>query len=297
MKIGFIGLGAMGQGIANNLLKAGHELTVWNRSAPAADELVRGGARRVALAAEVCGSDASTRADAVFVMLADDRALQSVMDAGLLAALQAPTVLVNLATISVAYARTLAAAVIAQGAAYVAAPVFGRPDMAAAAQLNLVVSGADDAVTRVRLALDAIGKKVWPAGTAPERANVIKIAGNFMLASAIESMAEASAVTRAHGIGAADFLAIMTQTLFAAPAYVGYGKLIAEQRYQPAGFKMALGLKDVELALQAAGQARVPMPFAAAVRDALLDALAHGGADKDWSALAEVASRRAGLDE
>ncbi|MDB5986929.1 MAG: oxidoreductase [Nevskia sp.] len=298
MKIGFIGLGEMGRPMALNLIKAGHALTVWNRSPQRAEPLLALGAKLAATPAAVCDGLAPSQVDAVFAMLADDAVLRNVMhEGGVLAALQAPMVFVNMATVSVAYAKALAGEVTAKGAGYVAAPVFGRPDVAAAAQLNIVAAGAAESLARVRPALDAIGKKVWPAGAAPERANVVKIAGNFMLASAIESMAEATAFTRAHGISAADFLEVMTQTLFAAPAYIGYGKLIAEQRYEPAGFKMQLGLKDVELALSAAGQARVPMPFAAAVRDALLDALAHGGTDKDWSMLAEAAARRAGLPE
>jgi 3-hydroxyisobutyrate dehydrogenase-like beta-hydroxyacid dehydrogenase len=296
MKIGFIGLGEMGLPMALNLLKAGHELTVWNRSPQRAEPLVAQGARLAATAAEVCGKAESGHADAVFVMLADDTALRQVLEAGgVLAALAGPTVLVNLATVSVAYAQALAAEVAGKGAGYVAAPVFGRSDMAAAAQLNIVAAGAAGAIEQVLPLLQAMGKKIWPAGDAPERANVIKIAGNFMLASSIEMMAEATAFTRAHGIAASDFLEVMTQTLFAAPAFINYGKLIAEQRYEPAGFKMQLGLKDVELALTAAGTARVPMPLAALVRDSLLDALAHDGTDKDWAMLAQTAARRAGL--
>ena len=134
-------------------------------------------------------------------------------------------------------------------------------------------------------------------GDAPERANVAKLAGNFMLASAIESMAEATALTRAYGVSAADFLEVMTSTLFASPAYQVYGKLIAEQRFKPAGMSLPLGLKDVELALSAASTARVPLPFAGVLRDGLLEALAAGDAELDWSALALVAARRAHLDE
>ncbi len=290
MNIGFVGLGEMGRPIAANLLRAGHRLTVWNRSADKTRDLAEQGAHVVATPAETC-----VDSDALFTMLADDGALRAVMDGGVLAALHAPMVLVNLATVSVAYARELAAATQARGAGYVAAPVFGRPPVAAAAQLNIVVAGEAEAVRRVEPALSAIAKKIWPMGDTPERANVVKIAGNFMLASAIESMAEASAFARAHGIEAADFLSVMTQTLFAALAYTGYAQLIAERRYEPAGFTLQLGLKDVELALTAAGHVRVPLPLAAVIRDAMLDALAHGGADRDWAALAEVAARRAGL--
>ena len=152
-------------------------------------------------------------------------------------------------------------------------------------------------IPRLRVLLETMGSKLWPLGDAPERANVAKIAGNFMLAAAIESMAEATALTRAHGVSAADFLEVMTNTLFAAPAYQGYGKLIAEQRFKPAGFTLPLGLKDVELALTAGSAARVPLPFAGVLRDSLLEALAAGDAELDWSALALVAARRAHLEE
>jgi 3-hydroxyisobutyrate dehydrogenase-like beta-hydroxyacid dehydrogenase len=204
---------------------------------------------------------------------------------------------VNHATISVALAKQLTEEHAKRGLEYVAAPVFGRPDMAAAARLNILVAGKPAAVERVQLLLEAMGSKLWPLGDAPERANVVKIAGNFMLAAAIESMAEASALTRAHGVSAADFLEVMTNTLFAAPAYQGYGKLIAEQRFKPAGFTLPLGLKDVELALTAGSAARVPLPFAGVLRDSLLEALAMGDAELDWSVLALVAARRAHLDE
>jgi 3-hydroxyisobutyrate dehydrogenase-like beta-hydroxyacid dehydrogenase len=288
MKIAFIGLGEMGRPMAANLLKAGHELRVWNRSTERAEPLVAAGAQRLQHAADAAD------ADAVLMMLADDHALRAVMDDGLLAALRAPTVVVNHSTVSVAYARELSAAVIARGAGYVAAPVFGRPPVAQAGQLNIVVAGAAQQLAQVQPALDAMGKQCWPVGSAPEQANVVKIAGNLMIASAIQSMAESAALVRAHGIEAADFLALMTQTLFAAPVYSGYAGMIGERRYQPAGFKARLGLKDVELGLSAAGAAQVPLPVASVIRDALLDALAHGGAEQDWAVLGDVASRRAG---
>ncbi|HEX7732150.1 MAG TPA: NAD-binding protein, partial [Rhodanobacter sp.] len=179
----------------------------------------------------------------------------------------------------------------------VAAPVFGRPDVAAAGRLNILAAGEARAVECVRPLLDAMGSRVWPLGEAPERASVAKIAGNFMLAAAIESMAEAAALVRAHGVGAADFLEIMTGTLFAAPAYQGYAELIAERRFKPAGFALPLGYKDVGLALGAGEAARVPLPFAGVLRDSLLEALAAGDEDLDWSALSQVAARRARLDE
>ena len=292
MKVGFIGLGAMGSAMASNLVAAGHTVTVWNRTEAATEPLASLGARVAKT------PDRAAQGEVLCSMLANDRAVREVfLDSGLLDAMDPGTLHVNHATISVALAHELASEHARRGLAYVAAPVFGRPDMAAAARLNILAAGAPAAIDRARPLLEAMGSRVWPLGDAPERANVAKIAGNFMLAAAIESMAEATALTRAHGVGAADFLEVMTNTLFAAPAYQGYGKLIAEQRFKPAGFSLPLGLKDVELALTAGSAARVPLPFAGVLRDSLLEALAAGDAELDWSALALVAARRAHLDE
>jgi len=292
MKVGFIGLGAMGSAMASNLLAAGHTLTVWNRSVAATRPLASLGARVAKTA------DRAVQGEVLCSMLANDQAVREVfLDGGLLDAMDRGTVHVNHATISVALAQQLVAEHAKRGLEYVAAPVFGRPDMAAAARLNILVAGRPAAIERARPLLEAMGSRVWPLGEAPERANVAKIAGNFMLASAIESMAEATALTRAYGVSAADFLDVMTNTLFASPAYQGYGKLIAEQRFKPAGFVLPLGYKDVGLALAAGDVQRVPLPFAGVLRDAMLEALAAGDADLDWSALALVAARRAHLDE
>jgi 3-hydroxyisobutyrate dehydrogenase-like beta-hydroxyacid dehydrogenase len=291
MKVGFIGLGAMGSAMASNLVAAGHSVTVWNRSEAATAPLVSLGAK-VARSA-----DRAAQGDVLCRMLANDAAVRDViLDSGLLDVMEAGTVHVNHATISVALARELAEAHARRGIGYVAAPVFGRPDMAAAAKLNILAAGKPADIEKVRPVLEAMGSRVWPMGDAPERATVAKIAGNFMLASAIESMAEATALTRAYGVSAVDFLEVMTSTLFAAPAYQGYGKLIAEERFKPAGFPLPLGFKDVALAQSAAESARVPMPFAGVLRDSLLEALAAGDEELDWSALAMVAARRAHLD-
>jgi len=242
-------------------------------------------------------ADRAAQGEVLCSMLANDQAVREViLDSGLLDAMDRGTVHVNHATISVALAKELADEHAKRELEYVAAPVFGRPDIAAAGKLNILAAGKPAAIEKVRPLLEAMGSKVWPLGDAPERANVAKIAGNLMLASAIESMAEASALTRAHGVSAADFLEIMTTTLFAAPAYQGYGRLIAEERYAPPGFALPLGLKDVNLALAAGEAARVPLPFAGVLRDALIEALAGGGEGLDWAALAQVAARRAHLE-
>jgi hypothetical protein len=290
MDVGFIGLGSMGKAIATNLIRAGHQLRVWNRSAGAAQELVALGAR---LAAE---PHEAARAPVLMTMLADDEAHRAVLIGERVLERAAPGLIhVNLATVSVGLARELAQLEQQHSIAYVAAPVFGRPEVAAAAKLNIVVAGAAAAIARIEPLLSAIGQRTWRMGEAPERANVVKLAGNFMIASALETMGEAAALVRAHGIGAGEFLEVLTSTLFASPVYQIYGKLIAEERYQPAGFRLALGLKDVRLVLQAAETAHVPLPFASVLRDHFLEALAAGKGDLDWSALAEVSARHAEL--
>lgn len=291
MKVGFIGLGAMGSAMASNLVAADYAVTVWNRSDAACEPLVSLGAK----AAKT--PDRAAQGEVLCSMLANDQAVREViLDSGLLDAMDPGTVHVNHATISVALARELAAEHEKRGLEYVAAPVFGRPDMAAAGTLNILAAGKSATIDKVRPLLEVMGSKVWPMGREPERASVAKIAGNFMLATAIESMAEATALTRAYGISAADFLEVMTHTLFAAPAYQGYGKMIAEQRFKPGGFSLALGFKDVGLAQAAAESARVPLPFAGVLRDSLLEALAGGDETLDWAALSLVAAKRANLD-
>jgi len=291
MKIGFIGLGSMGKGIARLLVDAGHEVTVWNRSQAAVDELVAAGARAAKSAA------GAAECDVLHTMLADDKALRAVLlNAGVLDALPRGSVHVNHATISVELARKLAALHVERGVGYVASPVFGRPDAAAAGKLHVLAAGSHADIERVRPLLDVIGQSVWPLGEAPERANVVKIAGNFMIASAIETMAEATALTRAYGVEARDFLAVLTGTLFAAPVFKTYGGLIAERKFSPPGFSLQLGYKDAGLTLDAANDAHVPLPLANVLRDGFLDALANGEGDLDWSALADVAARHAHLD-
>jgi len=292
MKVGFIGVGAMGSAMASNLLKAGHEVTVWNRSPEATQPLA-------SLGAKVARTpDRAVLGDAVFSVLSNDQAVRDVfITDGLLDAMDKGIVHVNHATISVALAKELAEEHARRELDYVAAPVFGRPDVAAAGKLQILAAGRAHVIDRVRPLLEAMGSRIWPLGDEPPRANVVKIAGNFMLGAAIESMAEASALARAHGVSAADFLEVMTSTLFATPAYQGYARLIAEQRYKPAGFALPLGYKDIGLALSAADATRVPVPLASLLHDTLLEALSAGDEDVDWSVMAQVAARRAHLDE
>jgi 3-hydroxyisobutyrate dehydrogenase-like beta-hydroxyacid dehydrogenase len=291
MDIGFIGLGKMGKAIAGRLVSAGHSVRVWNRSPEPVQELVAKGAKAAARPTDVA------RADFLVTMLANDAAVRAVLvDQGVLDAATPGLIHLNLATVSVALAEELAEAHRKRNLGYIAAPVFGRPDAAAEGKLNIVVAGDPTTLERAQPVLSIIGQKTWPVGDRAERANAVKIAGNFMIASAIETIGEAVALTRAHGIGASEFLNILTNTLFTAPVYKLYGGMIAAEKYQPAGFDAALGLKDIRLAMAAADAHSVPMPFASVLRDNFMELIATGGAENDWSALGQLAARRAGLD-
>ena len=288
MNIGFIGLGQMGSPMARNLLKAGHTLTVYNRTRARAELLAAEGARVVEKPGEACGGDA------VVTMLADDRALQEVMP-DMAARLGAATVHVSMSTISVAMSRRMVDLHAQIGRLYIAAPVFGRPEAAAAQKLFVVAAGPQALVERCQPLFDAVGQKTFVVGEDAPSANVMKLCGNFMIASILEIMGEAVALARKSGIDAASYLDVITGTLFGAPVFKTYGALIAQERYEPAGFKAALGLKDARLVLAAADAAAVPMPIANVVHDRLLTLVAQGRQDLDWSALAQLAAEQAGL--
>lgn len=289
MDLGFIGIGTMGSRVAQNLVKAGNKVRVWNRERGAVDAAARWGAYPVPTAREAFSGDA------VFSMLADDNAVREVIEP-LLDGAPKGLVHVNMATISVAFARELAARHRDHGLAYVAATVFGRPELAAAAKLTIVAAGDPIAIARVQPLLDVIGERTWPMGVEPERANVVKLAGNLVLGAAVEAMAEASAMASHYGIAPADFLNVLTSGVFASPAYQTYGAAIAQQRYDPPGFKLKLTLKDLRLALAAAEDASVPMPLADVVHESLLEAVAHGDGERDLAALAAVSMRRASAE-
>ena len=290
MKVGFIGLGAMGAGMARGLMAAGHEISVWNRSPEPAEKLQRDGARRL-----LAPRDAF-RCEAVVTMLADDAGMRTVLlESNALEKADREVVHIVCATISVALAKELTEAHRIAGIDYVAAPVLGRPDVAAEGELNILAAGSSKAIERARPVLEAIGKKVWEIGDEPYKANLAKLAVNFMLASAIETMGEAFALAHRYDVDAEVLRDLITDTLFATPAYKVYAPAIAARKFEPAGFKLPLGLKDVRLALTAGEAAGVPLPFASILRDNFIDALAHGDGEKDWSAIADVAWRRPGL--
>ncbi|MEL7935593.1 NAD(P)-dependent oxidoreductase [Pseudomonas delhiensis] len=289
MKIGFLGLGGMGAGMAANLIRGGHQVHLWNRSPAALEPLLALGG--LAAADPVAAFDA----DVVISMLADDTATRAVLlDSGALDSAQPGLIHLSMATLSVALIGELAERHRQRDLAFIAAPVFGRTDVAEAGKLNILAAGPAEAIAEVQPLLDLMGQKTWPLGDDPLSAAAVKIAGNFMIASAIEAMGEASALAKGFGVEPAQLLEIMGSTLFNAPVYRNYGALIAEQRYEPAAFRLVLGLKDVGLAL-AAGQSRhVPLPFASVLRDNLLEAVAQGDGERDWAALAQVAMRRSG---
>ena len=291
MDVGFIGLGNMGSAMARNLLKAGHHVMLYNRTRAKAEPLAAAGA-------EVGDSPAAAcRGDVLITMLADDQAVEALVfeREGVIASLRTNTIHVSMSTISVALSDRLAEAHARAGQSYVAAPVFGRPEAAAAAKLFIIAAGADEALRRCQPLFDAMGQKTFDIGQKPSAANLVKLSGNFLIASMIESLGEAFALVRKSGVDPHRYLEILTSTLFSGPVAKTYGTLIAEEKFEPAGFKMALGLKDIRLALAAADAEAVPMPVASLVHDHFLAGVAQGEGDSDWSALARLCARNAGL--
>jgi 3-hydroxyisobutyrate dehydrogenase-like beta-hydroxyacid dehydrogenase len=290
MDIGFIGLGHMGLGMAANLVDAGYTVSVYNRSAAKADGLVRQGAMLARTVAEACGGDV------VITMLADDAAVEDVVfgEQGVLAWLPPGAIHVSSSTISVGLSRHLTSAHTAAGQQYVAAPVFGRPEAATAAQLFVIAAGAPQVLERLTPLFDTIGQRTFVVSEQPQAANLVKLSGNFLIASVIESLGEAIALVGKAGVDPLHYIDILTSTLFSAPAYQTYGGLIARGEFEPAGFAATLGLKDVRLALAAADELAVPLPVASLLRDRFLTLLANGGGDLDWSAIATLAGRDAG---
>jgi 3-hydroxyisobutyrate dehydrogenase-like beta-hydroxyacid dehydrogenase len=272
MRIGFIGLGSMGLAMAGNLVRAKHALTVYNRTPGREAGLPAPGAR-----AAGTPRDLAAGAEVIVTMLADDDALMATMYGvdGALAGLRRGAIHLSMSTISPGLAERLAAEHETRGATYVAAPVFGRPDAAQAAKLwqgTIIV------------------------GTSPAQANVVKVAGNFILASAIASLGEAFALVRKYGIEPGRFLEIINEKVVRSPVYQNYGTLIATEHFEPAGFRLRHGLKDLRLALQAADEVSVPLPLASLLHDQFVSAMARGWGDIDWSGVARVSAVNAGLE-
>ena len=292
MRIAFLGLGSMGIGMAGNLLKAGHQLTVWNRTRSKAEELAKSGAKIASTPAE-----AVREAEVAFTMLADDPAATEVVlgKDGVLEALPRGSVHVSASTIGAQLSEKLNQEHEAHGQKYISAPVFGRPEAAAAAKLYIVVAGDADTIKYCEPLLSLLGQKTFMLGDKPHMANVVKLSGNFLIASVLESLGEAITLVRKYGVDPQQYLDMLTSTLFSAPVYKNYGGLILSQKFDPPGFKLKLGLKDIRLALAAGEQANVPLPMASVIRDQALAGIANGLGEKDWSSLSLTAARNAGL--
>jgi 3-hydroxyisobutyrate dehydrogenase-like beta-hydroxyacid dehydrogenase len=291
MELGLIGLGNMGSGIAKSLLRAGHKVAGYNRTRAKAEALVSSGATVASSIADAC------RAGIVFTVMADDSAVTDTVfsSGGILASLPRGGTHISCSTISVALADKLAAEHGKAGQIFISAPVFGRPDAAEGAKLAIVAAGDQAAIDRCKPLFESMGPKLMVIGDKPSQANTVKLAGNFMIATVLESLSESIAFARKSGVDPAALLDFLTSTLFNAPVYKTYGGLILEGKYQPAGFVVPLGLKDIRLVLQAAEARNVPLPIASVIRDRFLTAIARGHEKSDWSVLGQIAAEDAGL--
>jgi 3-hydroxyisobutyrate dehydrogenase-like beta-hydroxyacid dehydrogenase len=295
MKVGLIGLGKMGTGIASSLLRGGHEVTVYNRTPGKAQAMVQQGAHFAAQVADAC------RGEAVMTMLADDPAVESVVfgdrnsiGKGIIDCLAQGAIHISASTISVALSERLAAEHAARGQRFVAAPVFGRPEAAAAAKLFIAVAGTAEAVEACMPLFQAIGQRTFGFGENPPAASLVKLSGNFLISSVIEALGEALALIGKAGLDQHQYVDFLTSTVFNAPVYKTYGGLIADKKFEPAGFAAPLGFKDNRLVLAAAETLQVPLPLASLVYNRFLTLLARGGQSLDWSAISQVAAEDAG---
>ena len=293
MKIGFIGLGRMGQGMSARLLSGEHDLLVYNRTAGKSAALESAGAKVAPTISAVCEGR-----DLVISMVADDAALDDVTLAsgGVRDSLPKNAVYAAMGTHSAAAVQNVAHAFKERSLSFVAAPVLGRPDAAAAGQIVVVCGGPAEALKKCEPAFNTLGRKTMEAASLPEAAIAIKLANNFVLGCAVETMAEGFALVRKYGVNPQVFYDVMTEGLFAAPAYKVYGKLIVDSSYNTPGFTVKLGLKDIKLALAAAELVGVPLPSGSVVRDRLIGAIAHGDGDKDWAVLGREQARASGLE-
>ena len=290
MKVGFIGLGQMGQAMAGRLLEAGHELTVYNRSRAAAEPFRTRGAQ---VAAE---PGQTLDAEIVVTMLADDAAVEAVwITPDLVGKMPSSGIHLNMASISLKMGKRLTALHAVAGSQYVSAPVFGRPPAAAQGLLDVVAAGSEAAIARCQPLFSALGRNTFIVGAEPYQANIVKIARNFLLATVIASLGEAFALVRKSGVDPATFLSTITSTSFSAPVYKSYGRMMVDKAFAPTTFPLRLGLKDVELALEAGADTQVPMPFASLIREQHLGALASGFGEQEWAALGDYIARSAGL--
>jgi 3-hydroxyisobutyrate dehydrogenase-like beta-hydroxyacid dehydrogenase len=293
MNVGFIGLGRMGQGMAQRILSGGHNLAVHDTVSSQIADIVAAGATAAATVADVCKGR-----DVVVTMLVEDPVVTDVAlrPGGIRDLLPAGAVHLAMGTYGVGAIRALAAGHAEAKQFLVAAPVLGRPDMAASGQLGIVAGGPEDAVRRCQPLFDVIGRRTFHAGTPPEAATVIKLANNLVLGCAMVAMGEGFSLVRKYGVEPQVLYEVMTEGLFSAPAYKGYGKTMVDQTYDHVGSPITVGLKDANLIHAAADLARVPLPGFNVYRDRLLGAVAHGDGDKDQAALAREQARACGLE-
>ena len=291
MRIGFIGLGHMGRGMAGSLIKAGHEVTVFNRTPGKSEGLEAAGAKVATGLRQVCD------AEVVFTMLSNDDAVQQVAFSagGILDSLPRGATHVSSSTISIELSDRLTLAHAEAGQLYVAATVLGRPNLAAEGQLFVIAAGADQAVDKVAPLLDAIGRQTTRFGARPSNANIVKLSVNFLFAAVMESLGEAVALIAKGGIDKAAYVDFLTTTMFNAPAYKTYGELAVSDAPAPVGFAAPLGFKDIRLALSAGEKLGVPMPLLSLLHDRFVELMASGGEHMDWSAIGKLAQRDAGL--
>ncbi len=291
MQVGFIGVGRMGTAMARNLMRAGHRVLAWDISQASLDRIKRDGAIIAGSARQAFSGDA------VISMLPNDAAMRATFITGdvLPSGGNAP-IHINMATASAVCAGELAKAHAAKGVPYLSATVYGRPEMAAERNLNILAAGDPALIEKVQPLFDAMGKKTWQLGTDPRNSNSAKIAGTLMVACILEARGEAAARARAYKMDPNTVLDVVVGSIFDVPIDRIYSKMIANGPFEPPGFDLILGLKDAKLALDAGESVNVPLPFASVLRDNYLDALAHGDGGKDWSAVARVAARRAGLE-
>jgi 3-hydroxyisobutyrate dehydrogenase-like beta-hydroxyacid dehydrogenase len=292
MDIGFIGTGNMGSGMVVSLMRRGHKVSVYNRTAHKAQPLIDLGARAVRSIAEAC------QFPVVFSMLADDRALEEVTlgAGGILESLPQGAIHVSSGTVSVDLAQRLAQAHSAARRGFVSAPVFGRPDAAASGKLFVIVAGPTQALEQLTPLLEAIGQRTFVVDEEPQVANLIKLSGNFLIAAVIEILGEAMALADKGGVDRHRYLEILTLTLFGAPVFKTYGALLADRKFTPAGFAAPLGQKDIRLTLQAAEALAVPLPVANVLRDRFLRLAAHKREHLDWAAIGYLAAVDAGAE-
>ena len=280
-RVGFLGLGSMGQAMARRLMDAGHDVVVWNRSAGPREELASQGAIAVNNPGEALAVDLSIS------MLANDVAADAVLCDDNLPSHR--IVHANMASVSPDMAKTLSARFGQAGHGYVASPVLGRPNVAASGGLNILAAGSTEDISVLQPLFEVMGTRTWPLGELPHTANVVKIAVNYTIIHALQALAESISIASSAGVKPTDFVEVLTSTLFGGVVFAGYGNLIAERNYTPAAFTLDLGLKDLGLAESTAQAAGISLPSSPLLRELLETALADPElADKDWSAVAEI---------